>query len=281
MYTKINLVIARIYVEVRNNATLSELDRKFPDIPLKDISFTAVTEVLSPSFWCDEKPCEQKLFDNFNKIPSNVTYELYAFHLEYIPHIRKIRFLNVGYDMSYIPCDFNERILSRINELTNTFQVSKYPLENRKRTLFNTKINRLLSELARRETLLSTDDYNGRRYDCAPSNFRMQDTKVVSHSYSILRSIDGSTWYLITNSGVMKVDRLKIVLDGKMYQQTLNQVITESFWHEKISYQEDIQNLIPRIKPILLSDYNRKRIKDPNSPRPTPGRRTKKLHHRG
>ncbi|KAI3379831.1 hypothetical protein SNEBB_003936 [Seison nebaliae] len=266
MYIKVNQDIGNIYLQVDDNATESGLDRNFPGIPLKDMTFTAVSELLPSSFWCDEQPCAQKLFDNFNRIPSNMTYEIYAFHLEYMTHKRKIELINGGYNRSYIPDDFHETIRFRLHEFINVFQMRKYSLESAKRTLFHRKSTNLLYELIEIETLLSTDDFNSQRYDYAPSYFAMQDKTVLSHSFSILKSIDGSTWYLISNSGVMKVINLKMLLDGKPIKETLNTIVTESFWHEEISYREDIQNLIPRIKPILLSDYKRKIIKDLNNP---------------
>ncbi|KAI3383916.1 hypothetical protein SNEBB_009419 [Seison nebaliae] len=144
VYIKVNKEIARIYAAVKNNATLSELDRKFPTISVKNMAFTAVSEVLSPSFWCDEKPCEQKLFDNFNKIPSNVTYEIYAFHLEYISPIRIIESRNSLNNMPFVPPDYSERVAFRVNELNHAYQIDKYPLKDTKQTLFARKIKKLL-----------------------------------------------------------------------------------------------------------------------------------------
>ncbi|KAI3388849.1 hypothetical protein SNEBB_005839 [Seison nebaliae] len=274
MHIKMKQIIDDIYSKVKIGTTRAELDRNFPDIPLHEMTFTDIPEVLPPSFWCDEQPCEQKLFHNFTGIPSNVAYEVYAFHLQISSNERKIQHLNAGYNDLYSPNDIYMRTVPRLNEFSHLFLTLDYQVETEEQEiLFMGKTTDLLYKLAKTETLLSIDDFNSRRYYSASSHFTVQDRREEGHSFTIIKSLDGSRWYYISNSNVIKIDDLKTVLEGKRYEHTLSAIVIESFWHEKISYREDMQNLIPLIKPILLSDYNRRRKileTDPNTPRSTP-----------
>ncbi|KAI3378693.1 hypothetical protein SNEBB_005618 [Seison nebaliae] len=208
---------------------------------------------LPDDFWDREIPRNQDLFHGY--YPSNYpnNYTPYAFEIASEGWVFKLdgpMEINAIFPENFFV--WRQRRIDELLEKARKFRAQ--PLSDHDNNLIENRIREFITPIVHRETLAlvymySINEESG-LVEMTPEQFVTLDfIQIGRHALAIIKSFSDETWYVIDNDLVVKIQ------DLKSFIETPDFFIQTTFWYRENSYENDINELRPLVKPILKKHY--------------------------
>ncbi|KAI3380747.1 hypothetical protein SNEBB_008323 [Seison nebaliae] len=274
----IDKIFRKMLENVQNNKTATSETENI----LRYIGVSPYRPIEPDNFWKGDLPRRQELFRGFGREGKKVYYKLYAIHFAYGPAIVRILSKNQPKNVE-LPIGFLDRHNFRVNEVLERFKLTQLnELTDVQRKSLEEPFIKLVNDTVWKETLSTANDFHYfrqivraernntilRYYEAEESKYINYDTndRLVGHSVTLIKSLSGEIWYLVSNSLVIPVENLKKFYGGQSYEESYGLIIEQMFWHKEHEYNRDAKIVRRAIRPIVQDDYDHLKNDDYNLP---------------